>query len=224
MSDISIPSGRVIQAARQMLGAKWRHEGRTRFGVDCIGLVLLSLVLAGWRPRDARSAYRMVYPRVADDDTLQSILATEGEAVDLVAALPGDVIVFHYPSDRFAQHCGMLTKAGAGKRGSDPLFAGAGGPAAGAKAKTGSDPLFPDARAYVVHASVDMRRVVEAPMGANALSAFRIAGVVQQDAGCAGPNERQAGTPTPLWGPFTPEEFAAAEALILEGSKLWANR
>ena len=69
-----------------------------------------------------------------------------------------------------------------------------------------------------------MRRVVEAPMGANALSAFRIAGVVQQDAGCAGPNERQAGTPTPLWGPFTPEEFAAAEALILEGSKLWANR
>ena len=200
-----IPAGRVIQGARQMLGAKWRHEGRTRFGVDCIGLVLLSLSLAGWRPRDARSAYRMVYPRVADADTLQSILATEGTAVELAEAQPGDVIVFHYPSARFAQHCGILTVVASA---SVPVFAGA---EAGATVlpHTGTTALA-DRRAWIIHACTGAKRVVEVPMGDSAVSAFRIAGVIQVPAG------------TPML-PFSPAEFLAAETLILEGSKLWAR-
>jgi cell wall-associated NlpC family hydrolase len=33
--------------AREWLGVPWRHLGRTRAGVDCIGLVLLSCAAAG---------------------------------------------------------------------------------------------------------------------------------------------------------------------------------
>ena len=215
-----IPSSHVILAARQMLGAKWRHEGRTRFGVDCIGLVLLSLVLAGWRPRDPRSSYRTVYPRVADADDLQTILATEGERVELAAALPGDVVVFHYPSDRFAQHCGILTS----KKGSRLLFAGTPGLMEVDASEKRRDPfLLGDARAFVIHASVDMRRVVEAPMGANAVGAYRIAGVGQQAARSAPFTAGTEAYPTVPLREFTAEEFAAAEMLILEGSRLWEN-
>jgi cell wall-associated NlpC family hydrolase len=31
----------IIAAARSWLGVPWRHQGRTRQGVDCAGLVVL---------------------------------------------------------------------------------------------------------------------------------------------------------------------------------------
>lgn len=44
---------RVVAHARSMIGVPWRHQGRKPWAVDCIGLVGLSLVAAGWpRPID----------------------------------------------------------------------------------------------------------------------------------------------------------------------------
>lgn len=37
----------LIQAARLYLGTRWRHRGRTRHGVDCAGLVVLSYADCG---------------------------------------------------------------------------------------------------------------------------------------------------------------------------------
>jgi cell wall-associated NlpC family hydrolase len=31
----------IVSAARSWLGVPWRHQGRTRQGVDCAGLVVL---------------------------------------------------------------------------------------------------------------------------------------------------------------------------------------
>lgn len=39
---------RVVAHAREMIGVKWRHQGRKPWAVDCLGLVELSLAAAGW--------------------------------------------------------------------------------------------------------------------------------------------------------------------------------
>ena len=108
MSNI-IAGGDVAAAARTFLGYRWRHQGRSRLGVDCIGLVLLALTMAGWQPRDPRNAWRLRYPRAAEDESLRSILCGEGEPVALNSLQRGDVIVVHFASDQFPQHCGLVT-------------------------------------------------------------------------------------------------------------------
>lgn len=41
-----------VRAARSMLGLPWRHRGRNRLGVDCVGLVVLAAAKAGCRIPD----------------------------------------------------------------------------------------------------------------------------------------------------------------------------
>lgn len=37
----------LIDVARSYLGVSWKHQGRSRFGVDCIGLIVLSARACG---------------------------------------------------------------------------------------------------------------------------------------------------------------------------------
>lgn len=40
---------RVVAHARAMVGVPWRHQGCKPWAVDCIGLVKVVMVAAGWR-------------------------------------------------------------------------------------------------------------------------------------------------------------------------------
>lgn len=37
----------VVEAARTFINVRWKHQGRTNHGIDCVGLVVLSAHLAG---------------------------------------------------------------------------------------------------------------------------------------------------------------------------------
>lgn len=40
MPDSVVTRDMIVEQARTWLGVKWRHQGRTRYGVDCAGLVI----------------------------------------------------------------------------------------------------------------------------------------------------------------------------------------
>lgn len=79
---------RILEAGRGLVGIPWHHLGRTREGVDCVGLVLLAYRAAGLELEDSR------YPRGHRGPELLEHIARQGREVYAGAALPGDVLLF----------------------------------------------------------------------------------------------------------------------------------
>lgn len=103
----------VLQNARSFLGMRWRHRGRGVDGIDCVGLVIESLLRAGWQPKQ-NDALRLEYSRRASDETLTEILLGEGEKISPHLALlrPADVLLFRFEGDDFPNHVGLVTDIG----------------------------------------------------------------------------------------------------------------
>ncbi len=77
-----------IAAARAMLGAPFRHQGRTRQGMDCLGFVYLALVAIGKRPNN-----RTDYGRLPANLKLeQGLLDHLGPPISKRDILAGDVV------------------------------------------------------------------------------------------------------------------------------------
>lgn len=95
----------IVAEALTWEGVPWRHQGRTRKGIDCAGLPILvglSLGLTDYNPRD--------YPR-RPDGTFLSHFEKVLERVGVVSIQPGDVIVFN--DHLHPCHCGIVaTKYG----------------------------------------------------------------------------------------------------------------
>lgn len=77
-----------IQSARELIGVKWRHQGRTPWAVDCVGLVVLALKGAGYEVKD-----RTNYSREPFNDGLQAELK-ERFGEPLSEPQEGDIAVF----------------------------------------------------------------------------------------------------------------------------------
>lgn len=77
----------MVQAARGWLGVRWRHLGRARTGVDCIGLVLLCARECGIDLPDPRP-----YEREPQGQRLLEGILQHADRV--AAPLPGDVLLF----------------------------------------------------------------------------------------------------------------------------------
>ena len=94
----------LIDAARSYVGVKWRHRGRSKFGIDCIGLVVKSMEAAGIQMRD-----RLDYGREPWKDGLEhEMRAHFGEPVlDLKA---GDVITMRGIGQLGAGHVGIVAE------------------------------------------------------------------------------------------------------------------
>ena len=85
-----------VAAARSYVGVPWRHLGRSRTGVDCIGLVLLAAREAGVElPDPAPYAREPQGTRL-----LEGILA---HTTRVAEAAPGDVLLF-----RLGLYCGHV--------------------------------------------------------------------------------------------------------------------
>lgn len=91
---------RVVNAARGYLGTPWRHLGRSRTGVDCIGLVLLSLAAAGVEVPDPAPYRREPQgPRLLDGILRHGVRVATPE--------PGDVLLFKM--GLYGGHVGIAT-------------------------------------------------------------------------------------------------------------------
>src|SRR5512134_1433396 len=100
----------VIAEAKQWLGVPWRHQGRTRAGLDCAGLV----VVVG-RALELVTYDFVGYPRRASGFAFVEHFQMNMDAVRITDAAPGDVLLF--ADHAYPCHCGIITRWG-----SDPHF------------------------------------------------------------------------------------------------------
>ncbi|WP_025898616.1 NlpC/P60 family protein [Sneathiella glossodoripedis] len=92
--------------ARQWLGVRWQHQGRSReFGVDCIGLCLKVFESAGYVFEDETD-----YARRSDGSRLHRVLSQKLDRVRAADAQAGDLALFN--EGRGAVHVGILSRVG----------------------------------------------------------------------------------------------------------------
>lgn len=91
------------EAARGWVGVRWRHQGRSRDGVDCGGLVAMALTDIGRVPSDMRA-----YGRVPKDGWLERVLETNFGPQDAQKKLEvGRIALFHFGKSE-PDHVGIL--------------------------------------------------------------------------------------------------------------------
>lgn len=88
--------------ARSYVGVRWRHRGRSRFGIDCIGVVVCSLPAAGLQMRD-----RLNYGREPWNDGLDREMREHfGEPVADMQS--GDIVTMIGDGQPAAGHVGVV--------------------------------------------------------------------------------------------------------------------
>lgn len=78
----------VVRAARSFLGVKYRHQGRTREGVDCIGLPVCVRAELGLPAMDESG-----YAKRSTGTEMLDYCRTNMVAVDRSSLQPGDLLV-----------------------------------------------------------------------------------------------------------------------------------
>lgn len=95
----------MITEARTFVGVRWQHRARSRFRIDCIGLVVLSLRAAGLEMRD-----RLDYGREPWNDGLQREMREHfGEPVDQMEA--GDILTMRGIGQSAPGHVGIVAES-----------------------------------------------------------------------------------------------------------------
>jgi len=101
-----------IAAARSYLGVRYRHQGRSERGVDCVGLPILALRAIGHECEDLFG-----YSPTPDGSTLQANVEKHlGPPVERWT--PGDIVLMRwYERDKvYCNHVGILAAAPYGNR------------------------------------------------------------------------------------------------------------
>lgn len=91
----------LIEEARSYLGVPWKHQGRTRKGVDCVGFIVLSVRKFGIKVKDS-----IGYSRNPEGVGLQKLLEKQDclyEVKDSI--IPGDILLFRIR--RLPQHVAL---------------------------------------------------------------------------------------------------------------------
>jgi len=88
---------RIVQEARGYLGCRYRHQGRSRSGIDCIGLPIeVAKTVFAW-DFDITN-----YPRQAADETMLRLCQERLVSVPKAALEPGDVLIMRFENQRHA--------------------------------------------------------------------------------------------------------------------------
>jgi cell wall-associated NlpC family hydrolase len=91
----------VVAAARRWIDVRFRHQGRSREGIDCGGLLIVLAHELGLSEFDVSR-----YARRPDGRSLKKICDEQMRRVPFSEAQPGDVILFRIESD--PQHLALL--------------------------------------------------------------------------------------------------------------------
>lgn len=93
-----------IAEARTYVGVKWLHRGRSRYGIDCVGLLVNSVASVGQPMRD-----RLDYGREPWNDGLDREMREHfGAAV--LEMQPGDVVTMKGIGQQGAGHVGIIAQ------------------------------------------------------------------------------------------------------------------
>lgn len=95
----------VVTAARAWLEVPFRHQGRTRAGVDCFGLLVVVAQDLGYPISDVRD-----YGRQPDPDRMGSVLNGQMDRISIAQAELGDVLWLAWK--RVPQHVCIITDLG----------------------------------------------------------------------------------------------------------------
>lgn len=95
----------VIAEARQWLGVRWHHQGRSRAGVDCVGLAIKVAHALGLSSFDV-----IDYSRQPDPVMMRALLAEHMDAIPVAGALPGDLVLMRF--EIAPQHVAFLSDIG----------------------------------------------------------------------------------------------------------------
>jgi cell wall-associated NlpC family hydrolase len=95
---------KIIAAARSYLGCRYHHQGRTRAGIDCAGL----LVCVARDVGISTESDQMGYSRTPDGMSLKRALDDFGVRVDTFQ--PGDFLLMRF--DAQPQHIAIVTDVG----------------------------------------------------------------------------------------------------------------
>jgi cell wall-associated NlpC family hydrolase len=85
-----------VAEARSYIGTRWRHHGRSREGVDCVGLpIVCAQATRGW------STWPMPdYSATTQDETMLRMCRVHLVPVALADAQPGDIAVLGFDKQR----------------------------------------------------------------------------------------------------------------------------
>lgn len=93
----------LIAEARSYLGVRFRHQGRSRQGVDCAGLIAVCLIALGREPTDVEA-----YGREPLNQGLRAMLVENfGEPIAKADMQPGDVALMRFRGE--PSHVGLVT-------------------------------------------------------------------------------------------------------------------
>lgn len=92
----------ICAAARRMVGVKWRHQGRSAWAVDCVGLIVRVLTDCGFDIADRKNYGR--YPW--RDGLREAAVSHFGEPVPDMR--PGDVVLMQWPNHPQPGHVGII--------------------------------------------------------------------------------------------------------------------
>jgi len=93
----------IVAEARGWLGVPWRHQGRSRSGIDCVGLVVCVAHALDLSDYDSTG-----YSRRAQGQGFVEHFRGNMDGVAIRDARPGDVLVF--ADQAYPCHCGFLTE------------------------------------------------------------------------------------------------------------------
>jgi hypothetical protein len=80
-----------VTAARSFMGCRWRHQGRSREGVDCIGLVVAARAAVGLETLDVND-----YSRKQPGEPMLKYCREHMLPIGRDALQPGDILVMAY--------------------------------------------------------------------------------------------------------------------------------
>jgi cell wall-associated NlpC family hydrolase len=107
---MTISSQALIDEARRLRGVPWIHQGRTRLGVDCIGLVLLAARNAGLDlPNHLGIRLPANYSRSPSIDLFSLV---ERHCIQVDTEVAGALLFFQFDRDKYPRHFGILTESG----------------------------------------------------------------------------------------------------------------
>jgi cell wall-associated NlpC family hydrolase len=106
--DIDVRA-RIVQAARSLIGVKYVHQGRSRFGIDCAGVVVHAGAATGIPIED-----HTVYPGGLNLNLMLEYLSknaikTMGKCVPAVSIPRGSIVLFLHPRIQLC-HVGIKTE------------------------------------------------------------------------------------------------------------------
>lgn len=99
----------IVDTARDCIGVRWRHQGRSLHGLDCAGLIIYVAKQTGRIPQDSFPGPTDYGRRPDGRRIFSKAFGLSGcEEIGFVSKQAGDILIFN--ENRFACHVGILTE------------------------------------------------------------------------------------------------------------------